>query len=53
VSGADEPEPAAEHVIRAELPCADGSEADRQRKQNDRFVVVLTVTEPSPSPRAR
>ncbi|MGE3529666.1 MAG: alpha-2-macroglobulin, partial [Methyloceanibacter sp.] len=52
VSGAPtSPEPAAEHgftLVRS-FHALDGSEADiAKAKQNDRFAVVLTVTEPQP-----
>ena len=45
------PEPAAEHGFKIERSFhnLDGSDADAtQAKQNERFVVVLTVTEPQP-----
>ena len=52
VSGAPTtPEPAAEHgfTLARSFHALDGSEADISKaKQNDRFVVVLTVTEPQP-----
>ena len=52
VSGAPiTPEPAAEHgfTIERSFHTLDGAEADvSHAKQNDRFVVVLTVTEPQP-----
>ncbi|MGH6832365.1 MAG: alpha-2-macroglobulin family protein, partial [Methyloceanibacter sp.] len=52
VSGAPiTPEPAAEHgfTIERSFHSLDGEEADASHaKQNDRFVVVLTVTEPQP-----
>jgi hypothetical protein len=52
VSGAPtSPEPAAEHgfTLARSFHALDGSEADLgNAKQNDRFVVVLTVTEPQP-----
>jgi uncharacterized protein YfaS (alpha-2-macroglobulin family) len=52
VSGAPTtPEPAAEHgfTLTRSFHALDGSEADiAKAKQNDRFVVVLTVTEPQP-----
>jgi uncharacterized protein YfaS (alpha-2-macroglobulin family) len=52
VSGAPvTPEPAAEHgfIIARSFHAFDGSEADLSTaKQNDRFVVVLSVTEPQP-----
>jgi alpha-2-macroglobulin len=52
VSGAPTtPEPAAEHgfTIERSFHTLDGEEADvSHAKQNDRFVVLLTVTEPQP-----
>ena len=52
VSGAPiTPEPAAEHgfTIERSFHTLDGEDADAgHAKQNDRFVVVLTVTEPQP-----
>jgi uncharacterized protein YfaS (alpha-2-macroglobulin family) len=52
VSGAPtSPEPAAEHgfTLTRSFHALDGSEADISKaKQNDRFVVLLTVTEPQP-----
>jgi hypothetical protein len=52
VSGAPAtPEPAAEHGFKLERQffTLDGADADvTKAKQNDRFVVVLTVTEPQP-----
>jgi uncharacterized protein YfaS (alpha-2-macroglobulin family) len=52
VSGAPTtPEPAAEHGFKLErsFHALDGADADaRKAKQNDRFVVVLTVIEPQP-----
>ena len=52
VSGAPvTPEPAAEHgfTLERDFYTLDGEEADvTKAKQNDRFVVVLTVTEPQP-----
>jgi uncharacterized protein YfaS (alpha-2-macroglobulin family) len=45
------PEPAAEHgfTLARSFHTLDGGEADLSKaKQNDRFVVVLTVTEPQP-----
>lgn len=52
VSGAPvTPEPAAEHGFKLERAfyTLDGGDADiTKAKQNDRFVVVLTVTEPQP-----
>ena len=52
VSGAPTtPEPAAEHGFKLERQffTLDGGDADvTKAKQNDRFVVVLTVTEPQP-----
>jgi alpha-2-macroglobulin len=52
VSGAPvTPEPAAEHgfTLERSFYTLDGEEADATKaKQNDRFVVVLTVTEPLP-----
>ncbi|HET7448753.1 MAG TPA: alpha-2-macroglobulin [Methyloceanibacter sp.] len=52
VSGAPtSPEPAAEHGFKIErsFHTLDGADADPTKaKQNDRFVVVLTVTEPQP-----
>ena len=52
VSGAPTtPEPAAEHgfTLERSFHTLDGEEADASKaKQNDRFVVLLTVTEPQP-----
>jgi uncharacterized protein YfaS (alpha-2-macroglobulin family) len=52
VSGATtSPEPAAEHGFKIErsFHTLDGADADPTKaKQNDRFVVLLTVTEPQP-----
>jgi uncharacterized protein YfaS (alpha-2-macroglobulin family) len=52
VSGAPtSPEPASEHGFKIErsFHTLDGADADPTKaKQNDRFVVVLTVTEPQP-----
>ncbi|HZP09039.1 alpha-2-macroglobulin family protein, partial [Methyloceanibacter sp.] len=52
VSGSPKtPEPAAEHgfTIERSFHTLDGADADPTKaKQNDRFVVVLTVTEPQP-----
>jgi uncharacterized protein YfaS (alpha-2-macroglobulin family) len=52
VSGAPtSPEPASEHGFKIErsFHTLDGEDADASKaKQNDRFVVVLTVTEPQP-----